>query len=67
MTECEALLMELELTPDIIPDDPVSWLCDITGVIEGRIHKFQVYCRTWNTRLDAKHIQLSEKRRRLDY
>lgn len=67
ITDRKAPLMELELTSDIIPDVPAARLCDITGVIEGRIHKFQVYCRTWNVRLDAKHTQLSDKRRRLDY
>ncbi|KZP27012.1 hypothetical protein FIBSPDRAFT_886905 [Athelia psychrophila] len=47
ITDGEAPLMELKLTPDIIPNVPAAWLCDINGVIKGRILKFQVYS-TWN-------------------
>jgi hypothetical protein len=58
--------MERELTPDIIPDVPVDHLCAITGVVEGRIRKFQVYCKRWNARLDAKREEHAEKRRRIE-
>lgn len=66
ITECEEPLMDLELTPDIIPDIPVARLLEVTGTVEGRIRKFQAYCRIWNTRLDAKKVQLANKRRRVD-
>lgn len=66
LTELEVPLMELEMTPDIIPEVPASRLCDITGAVEGRVRKFQMYCRTWQVRLEAKRTQHMEKRRRLD-
>jgi hypothetical protein len=66
LTTCEDTLMERELTPDIIPDVPVDHLCAITGVVEGRIRKFQVYCKRWNARLDAKREEHAEKRRRIE-
>jgi hypothetical protein len=58
--------MDLKLTPDIIPEVPVARLCEVTGAVEGRIRKFQAYCKVWNGRLDAKKGQLAEERRRLN-
>jgi len=66
LTACEDTLMERELTPDIIPDVPVDHLCTITGAVEGRIWKFQVYCKRWNACLDAKREEHAEKRRRTE-
>lgn len=60
---CEDTLMALELTPDIIPDVPVAHLCELTDIVEGRIRKFQAYCKTWNARLDLKKV---EKRQRIN-
>jgi hypothetical protein len=64
LTSCEDPLSVLELTPDIIPDVPATRLCEITGAVEGRIRKFQTYCKDWNARLLAKRAQV--KRRRLN-
>lgn len=54
---CEDTLMALELTPDVIPDVPVARLCELTDIVEGRIRKFQAYCKTWNARLDLKKAE----------
>jgi hypothetical protein len=56
--------MVLEFTPDIIPDIPVARLCEITGAVEGRLRKFQTFCKDWNSRLLAKKAQT--KRRRIE-
>jgi len=66
ITECEEPLMVLELTLDIIPNIPVAHLLEVTGTIEGHIWKFQPYCKIWNTCLDAKKVQLANKRRHID-
>ena len=52
LTSSEAPLLALELTPDIIPGVPVSRLCEITDVIEGKMWRFQAFCRDWTTRLE---------------
>ena len=64
LTSCEDPLSVLELTPDIILEVPATHLCEITGAVEGRIRKFQTYCKDWNACLLAKRAQV--KRRRLD-
>lgn len=48
------ILLSLDLTPDILPDVPVTRLCQITGAVEGRIMKFQAFCKAWNARNDEK-------------
>jgi hypothetical protein len=50
----DPVLMALELIPDIVADVPVARLCEVMGAIEGRVHKFQVFCKEWNTRLEDK-------------
>lgn len=40
ITACENPLMALELTPDIIPDVPITRLCALTDTVEGRMRKF---------------------------
>jgi hypothetical protein len=62
----EDILTQRELTPDIIPDISVDHLCTITGAVEGRIRKFQAYCKVWNARLDAKRGEYTEKRQRTE-
>jgi hypothetical protein len=47
-------LKELELTPDIVADVPIARLCEVMGAVEGRVHKFQVFCKEWNARLEDK-------------
>ena len=47
-------LKELELTPDIVADVPVARLCEVMGAVEGRVRKFQVFCKEWNARLEDK-------------
>lgn len=54
LTGTEAALMELELTPDIVSEVPVGRLCEVMGAIEGRVRKFQVFCREWSARLEDK-------------
>ena len=54
LSASEDALMELELMPDIITNVPVSRLCEVTGVVEGCIHKFQVFCKTWNAHQEKK-------------
>ena len=66
LTTSEESLMDLELTPDIIPEVPVAHLYEVTGAVEDYICKFQAYCKVWNGRLDAKKGQLVEKRRHLN-
>jgi len=66
LTDCEDSLMERELTPDIIPDIAFDHLCTITGAVEGRIRKFQAYCKLWNACLDTKKEEYAEKRRRIE-
>lgn len=50
----EPVLMELELTPDIVADVPVARLVEVMGTVEGRVRKFQLFCREWNARLVEK-------------
>ncbi|KAG1842365.1 hypothetical protein DFJ58DRAFT_732046 [Suillus subalutaceus] len=50
----KTVLMDLELTPDIIPEVPVAHLCEVLSAVEGRIIKFQVFCKEWNARLEGK-------------
>jgi hypothetical protein len=50
----ESALMELELTPDIVADVPVARLCEVMGTVEGRVRKFQTFCKEWNARLVDK-------------
>ena len=47
-------LKELELTPDIVADVPVARLCEVMSAVEGRVRKFQVFCKEWNVRLEDK-------------
>ena len=66
LTDCEDSLMERELTPDIIPDIAFDHLCTITGAVEGRIRKFQAYCKLWNACLDTKKGEYAEKRKQIE-
>ncbi|KAJ7229586.1 hypothetical protein C8J57DRAFT_1251772 [Mycena rebaudengoi] len=50
----ETSLSNLDLTPDIIPQVPMARLVEITGVIEGRLWKFQSFCRDWTDRCRGK-------------
>lgn len=59
LTGTEAALMELELTPDIVSEVPVARLCEVMGAIEGRVRKFQVFCREWSARLEDKKKRLN--------
>jgi len=54
LTGTEAALMELELTPDIVSEVPVARLCEVMGAVEGRVRKFQIFCREWSARLEDK-------------
>ena len=39
----EEALTDLDLTPDIIADIPVSRLSEVLGTVEGRTHKYQIF------------------------
>ena len=65
-TDCKDVLLKQELTPDITLKIPFDHLCTITDALDGRIPKFQAYCKIWNVRLDAKREEHAEKRRRID-
>ncbi|KAF8835086.1 hypothetical protein BDN67DRAFT_992531 [Paxillus ammoniavirescens] len=54
----EDVLSQLELTPDIITDVPVSRLCEILSTVEGRALKFQAFSHEWNTRFQLKKRRL---------
>jgi hypothetical protein len=50
----ETALMELELTPDIIAEVPIARLVEVMSTVEGRVRKFQIFCKEWNARLVEK-------------
>ncbi|KAH7903026.1 hypothetical protein BJ138DRAFT_1198541, partial [Hygrophoropsis aurantiaca] len=54
LTNAEQSLKALELTPDIIADVPVGHLCEVMAAVEGRVRKFQVFCKVWSDRLEDK-------------
>ena len=54
ITVTEAVLMELELMPDIVSEVPVARLCEVMGTVEGQVHKFQVFHREWSAHLEDK-------------
>ncbi|KAG6823841.1 hypothetical protein H0H92_008914, partial [Tricholoma furcatifolium] len=47
-------LQELELTPDIISQVPVSRLCEVTKAWEGHVIKLQQFCTSWQARYEVK-------------
>jgi hypothetical protein len=47
-------LVDLDLTPDILSNVPVSHLCIVTSAIEGHIWKFQVFATDWSAQLKAE-------------
>ncbi|KAG1732927.1 uncharacterized protein EDB91DRAFT_1057805 [Suillus paluster] len=53
----EDVLSSLELTPDIIGDMPVTCLCNLPCVVEGRAMKFQGFAREWSNWLKYKKHQ----------
>ncbi|KAI9059855.1 hypothetical protein FKP32DRAFT_1578952 [Trametes sanguinea] len=59
-TAHEATLLSLDFTPDILADVPAARLREITGAAEGRVLKFQVFCRQWNARLEEKRAYRGE-------
>ncbi|KDR67216.1 hypothetical protein GALMADRAFT_80029 [Galerina marginata CBS 339.88] len=54
LTQSESALVALDLTPDIIPNVPVTCLCEVINVVEGQIYKFQSFCKDWTDRLEEK-------------
>ena len=62
VADCKDSLMEWELTPDIIPDIAFDHLCSITGAVEGRIQKFQAYCKLWNAHFYVKEEYVEKMR-----
>ncbi|KAI8996315.1 hypothetical protein BD414DRAFT_408305, partial [Trametes punicea] len=59
-TAHETTLLSLDFTPDILAEVPAARLCEITGAAEGRVLKFQVFCRWWNARLEEKKAYRDE-------
>ncbi|KAG0695438.1 hypothetical protein DFH29DRAFT_1005463 [Suillus ampliporus] len=62
LASCEDSLVVMEFIPDIIPDIPVARLCEIMGVVEGRLQKLQMFCKDWNNRLCARKAQAKRRR-----
>jgi len=52
------ILADLDLTPDIISEVPVTRLCSVMDAVEGRVLKFQMFAREWNNRLQVKKRRL---------
>lgn len=52
----EAALEALDLTPDIIPEIPLTRFCDLSGLVEGGALKVQKYAREWYMRLEEKRL-----------
>jgi hypothetical protein len=63
MTDCEAALSELEFTPDVIPHVSIERLCSVTGLVEGRVVKFQQFCKEWQARLEIKRLHAGSNER----
>ncbi|KAJ7725512.1 hypothetical protein DFH07DRAFT_853905 [Mycena maculata] len=55
----ETVFSELELTPDIITEVPMACLREISGMVEGRLWKFKIFCHDWTERLDEKRHAMS--------
>ncbi|KAH8832105.1 hypothetical protein DL96DRAFT_1706489 [Flagelloscypha sp. PMI_526] len=47
-------LSALDLMPDILYDVPVERLVEITGGIEGQIHKLRIFSKSWSEHLEEK-------------
>ncbi|KAF8836985.1 hypothetical protein BDN67DRAFT_1014239 [Paxillus ammoniavirescens] len=58
LRDTRGVLTELDLTPDILSDVPVSCLCDLLGTVEGCALKLQAFSRVWSSRLELKKCQL---------
>lgn len=54
LSTAESSLLELDMTPDIMTEVPTARLCEVTGMVEGRVRKFQVFCKEWCVRLEDK-------------
>ena len=54
LTHIKSSLADLELTPDILGQVPVSRLCAVTGAIEGQVWKFQMFATEWSAQLEAQ-------------
>jgi hypothetical protein len=58
LRDAKDVLTELDLTPDILSDVPVSRLCDLLGTVEGCALKLQAFFHVWSSRLELKKCQL---------
>lgn len=54
LLSCETELIALDLTPDILPNVPLARLIEITGAVEGKLLKLQVFAKEWFLRQEAK-------------
>ncbi|KAJ7635761.1 hypothetical protein DFH06DRAFT_1302968 [Mycena polygramma] len=59
LLDIEPALAALDLTPDIISEVPMARLREVTGVVEGRLWKFKIFCRDWTERLEDKRAAMS--------
>ncbi|TBU25376.1 hypothetical protein BD311DRAFT_669763, partial [Dichomitus squalens] len=55
LLDAEPALSRLDLTPDIMNKVPVGRLCEVTGAVEGRVHKLQAFCEEWVGCVEVKH------------
>ena len=54
----KAALLELNLTPDIIPVVPIAHLCEVIGAVKDQVWKFQSFCQEWSDWLEDKKCRL---------
>jgi hypothetical protein len=54
ITDMEHELVELDFTPDVIPDVAVVRLQEVLNITEGKVIKAQSFARKWSARLEQK-------------
>ncbi|KAF9225177.1 hypothetical protein BS17DRAFT_801307 [Gyrodon lividus] len=59
LQQSEEALTDLDLTPDIIADIPISHLNEVLNTVEGHTHKYQAFTKEWSSHLQCKKRQLN--------
>ncbi|KAF9229200.1 hypothetical protein BS17DRAFT_762875 [Gyrodon lividus] len=59
LQQSEEALTDLDLTPDIIADIPISRLNEVLNTVEGRTHKYQAFTKEWLSHLQCKKRRLN--------
>jgi hypothetical protein len=65
ISNAEVDLMKHDFTPDIIPSMPLDRLVEATGLVEGCLRKFQLFCEAWQIEHVAKITRRAGKHRRI--